>query len=378
MFGAMTAGSGFMETMALAGLAGGFEKLTKQKLAIMREAEAAGARVLLSWDEGEYKHRSTSVRWQALTQGGLPVTSRQLFVLETGGVRHLYVQPFSADARLPGTHHLWMPGALRSPALYDASRKAFFAGPDHELAHWLQAQPIARVLREIDWDWRVASTRVVDPVVLQLRAFQGVGHLAVRAFDAAGGINIDSHPVGFRFLPRILNTLLASAGPAIEDQAFHAPTPGAEAFEALLAGTLPTPVLAPTRDLTGELQGVLASEDIGLLTRAPLPAKKEAGARRELLPGWLADQPILAMYDKTVFGGGTRGVAFTPTHLCCRTDEGGVALSYVDITGARSLVGTLGVRSQLYGDFAMSFNRPEPFAALFNALAAQRDAQPAS
>ena len=361
-----------METMAQAGVAGGLEKLTKQKLAIICEAEMAGARVVCAWDEGEYRHRSTSVRWQALTRGGLPVTSRQIFVLETGGMRHLYVQPFSADARLPGTHHLWIHGALRSAALYDSDSKAFFAGPDPELARWLHAQPIARVMHEIDWDWRISSTRIVDPVVLQVRAFHGVGHVTVRALDAAGGINIDSHPVGFRALPRIVHALLASVAAAGPDQTFHAPAYAAEAFEALLTDALPIPVPGAPRDLSAELGRLLASNDAGLITRAPLSAKKEAGARREVIPAWLAEQPILAINDTTLLGGGTRGVAFTPTHLCCRTDEGRAAIPYADITAASSLVGTLGVRSQLYGDFAVRLGRPEPFAALFNEVAAQR------
>ncbi len=373
--------SGFMDRLAQAGVAASFEKLTLQKLSILQEAELAGARVLSAWEEGAYEHRSTSVRWQALTRGGLQVTSRQIYVLETAGVRHVYVQPFSADARLPGTHHVWVQGALRSPALYDASRKCFFAGGDQELAAWLHAQPIAQVLREIDWEWRIAgSTRAVDPIALQVRAGQGVGHVAIRAFGPAGSFDssgLNHHLVGFRLVPHIVQTLMASVGAVGAEQPFLAEADGSDTFGALLAGAFAVPAHAAPFDLSPAIRSLLATANVGTLVRAPLPPRKDAGARKELLPPWLSDHPILALQDATVFGGGGRGVAFTPTHLAVCTDEGRAAIAYADITGANAMVGTLVVRSRVHGDFCLGLSSPEPFAALLNDVAA-RNARSAS
>ena len=371
----MTAGSivreGFMDRLAQAGVAASFEKLTSQKLSIMKEAEQAGARVLCCWEEGQYEHRETSVRWQALTRGGLGVSSRQVYVLETAGVRHLYVQPFSGDARLPGTHHLWIHGALRSPILYDESKKTFFAGADHELARWLQGQPIAQVMRGIDWEWMITGrTRAVEPLVLQVRAGRGVGHVALRAFGSSGAMNssgLGHHLVGFRLIPRIVQALLASVGAMGEEQPFFAEADGAETFGALLADAFPLPAQAAPIDLSLAINTSLTTTNLGTLTPAPLSPKKDAGARKELLPPWLAEEPILARQDKTVFGGGGRGVCFTPTHVAVCTDEGRAGISYADVSGAGAMVGTLVLRSRVHGDFSLSVSCPEAFAALLHA-----------
>ncbi len=360
-----------MDRLAQAGVAASFEKLTSQKLSIMKEAEQAGARVLCSWEEGQYEHRETSVRWQALTRGGLAVSSRQIYVLETAGVRHLYVQPFSGDARLPGTHHFWIHGALRTPMLYDESTKSFFNGDDHNLAGWLGTQPIAQVVREIDWEWMITGrTRAVDPVVLQVRAGRGVGHVAIRAFGTSGALNssgLGHHLVGFRLIPRIIQALLASVGPAGEEQAFFAAADGADTFGALLADAFPLPAHAAPLDLSQALKTLLTTTNISTLIAAPIPPKKDAGARKELLPPWLADHPILALQDKTIFGGGGRGVAFTPTHVAVCTDEGRAAISYSDVSGAGAMVGTLVLRSRVHGDFSLSVSCPEALAAMLNA-----------
>jgi hypothetical protein len=363
---------GLVDSLLQAGVAASFEKLTKQKLSILGEAERAGARILSAWEEGQYEHRSTSVRWQALTRGGLNVTSRQVYVLETSGIRHLYVQPFSADARLPGTHHLFVQGALRSPALYDTDRKAFYAGHDQELAMWLHSQPIHHALHQIDWDWRISgSTRAVDPIVFQIRPFQGVGHVAIRAFGPFGAFDsagLDHHLVGFSKIGHIAHALVPSLGAVDADQPFQTPADGEEAFASLLLGQIELPVAAPPTDLSHPIGALLATANIGTLIKAPVPKKKDAGARKEILPTWLADQPILAMADATVFGGGGRGVVFTPTHVCVRTDEGRAAISYADIIGAGAMTGTLVVRSRMQGDFALNMSAPEAFAALFESV----------
>src|SRR5215213_8340012 len=128
---------GFFDAMGQAFIAGGFEKLTKQKMWILREAERAGARPIAVWDIGQYEHRSTSTRWQALTVGSFQASSVQVFVFETNGMRHLYVQPYASSDPLPGTHHIWIRGAPRSPVLFDVSQSMFHTRHDVELAQWL-------------------------------------------------------------------------------------------------------------------------------------------------------------------------------------------------------------------------------------------------
>jgi hypothetical protein len=366
--------AGFFDKLGQAFVAGGFEKLTQQKLWILREAERAGARVLAVWDDGQYEHRSTSARWQALTVGSFRASSVQTFVFETGGVRHLFVQPYSASHPLPGTHHVWLHGALRSPVLFDVASSSFHAGHDWGLPQWLNPSPIGQLLRSIDWTYRIeTSTRVDDPLAMQLRAMgDGLGHLVVRA---SGDNQLHGHDVGFMNVWRIAQVLkMSGLEPLDARQPFLGPEPpGTHEFAELLAGSLELPTAAPVIDASSAIASLLQS--LGgktLLALAPLSAKKEKGARsyEGMVPPWLHGQPILALHDRTVLGGGSQGVALLPTHLCYAYDDVRFVVPYSDITGAQHMIGTLVIRTRLLGDLVFGFPEAERFAALFQHLAA--------
>jgi hypothetical protein len=366
---------GFFEAMGQAGIAGGFEKLTKQKMAILAEAERSGARPLAVWDSGQYEHRATSARWQALTVGSLQATSMQTFVFETNGMRHLFVQPYASSDPLPGTHHVWIRGATRSPVLFDAAQSMFHAGHDVQLAHWLVQAPIGQLLRALDWDYRIGpSTRIEDPVALQARAMgDGLAHVAIRAVREN---TFDNHDVGFMNVWRIAHALAMSGLEPVTDRHpfLGAEPPGTSVFADLLAGSLELPSPGPVIDLTSAIVPLLQS--LGsktMLVVPPISPKRDKGARSPegMIPPWLHAQPILALHDKTVFGGGTRGVAILPTHLCYTSDDTRFVVSYGDITGAHHMIGTLAVRSRMVGDVVFDFPESEPFAALFDHVARQ-------
>jgi hypothetical protein len=300
---------GFLQQMAAAGVAVGFQKLTQQKLGILAEAERAGARLVAAWDVGQYEHHQTSARWQALTRGGMSISSEQVFVFETAGVRHMFIQPYSGEHALPGVHHLWVRGGLRAPALFSAERRSFYTGNDPALGAWLDASPLAQVLRSIDWDYRIGTnTRVNDDTALQIRAMgNDVSHVVVRAHGENG---IGKHDVGFFALPRVATALAPLVGGGMSAQPFFVDAPHADEFEMLVNNHLPLPEPAAPVDLSAQLAPVIAAMKDHGIVRAPVPAKKDRGARSFMVPPWLGDAPILALRDDTVFGGGSRGTAF--------------------------------------------------------------------
>jgi hypothetical protein len=361
--------------MATAGVAIGFQKLTQQKLGILAEAERAGARLVAAWDVGQYEHQQTSARWQALTRGGMAISSEQVFVFETAGVRHMFVQPYGGEHALPGVHHLWIRGGLRAPALFSAERRSFYTGNDPALGAWLDASPVAHVLRSIDWDYRIGtSTRVNDDTALQIRAMgNDVSHVVIRAHGENG---INKHDVGFFALPRVATAFAQLVAGGMPPQPFFVDAPHADEYERLVMNQLPLPQPAAPYDLSAQLLPLLATlKDHGLV-RAPVPQKKERGARTGIIPAWLADAPLLALRDDTVFGGGSLGTALLPTHLCVATDEGKIAIAYADITGASAISNMLALRSRWQGDLSIRLLDAEAFAAFFASLAhaAQRSA----
>lgn len=365
----MTASPSFFDKLAQAGTAVDFSKLTEQKLRIIRQAELAGARLLACWDEGQYEQRATSARWQAKMHGSLPETSAQVFVFETGGIRHLFFQPYSSKDPLPGVHHFWIEGSTRNAVFFDHEHGAFNAGNDWQLAQWLGQTPLAQVLRSIDWSYTLhGSTRIHEPVVFQVRPMgRGLGHVTVRATD---GNPLDGHGVGFRLVPRIAQALKVSGLESVaEPQAFLSFAPATDEYIAAVEDTLELPTPGPTIDVSAALAAVFRPGVKSHLLHAPLPPKKEKGARTGIVPPWLQDQPILALDDRTVFGGGDRGTVLLPTHMCHRSEEGHFTVSYGDITGASFIVNTLVIRTRQLGDLAFHFPEAERLAPMLQHFA---------
>lgn len=68
---------------------------------------------------------------------------------------------------------------------------------------------------------------------------------------------------------------------------------------------------------------------------APVPAKKEANARAVHAASLPADEPVLALLDDTLFGGGDDGLVFTTRRLCFRQylEQPG-SIAWVDVPDA--------------------------------------------
>lgn len=322
---------------------------TRQKLAVIDEAARAGLGLVkvtdLGSDVGAPSVRATAV---ALFGAAMSSTFTQVFRFERAGTQHLYVQPSEGMHAMPGEHHVWLPGALRSAAGLVEARpsfadftprtgpsRAWFAGDDVTVATYLDGDPALRAaIHDARWEWRLGLGQFRYAWNLQLRPLAGGStHLAMMATGTGA---LSGRAVGFAQLASIAQPLarllghisVPSTPPLLQPSAFSS------VFEEVLASprlfdTIPPP--DGPLDFGRHVHALLASRASARLKVAPVPAAKDVAARVHVLPLGASHLPIVATVDLTVMGSSRDALVLTPTHVFYRKDDDRLSFAYTEL-----------------------------------------------
>ncbi len=261
----------------------------------------------------------------------------QLYLLRTGGVLHLYAQPFDGKFALPGEHHAVVEGTLGGAAVLKES----FSGPkwesltDPEVATILNgSKGLAEVTSELRWDWRVGVGRFDLPWLAQTRARGGASsHVCMQA---TGEMRSTVHEVGVAGFCALLQALGRSLWPLEQPAArpFLEPTAFASTFEAVVGGAPVRACEPPSTgpcDLSEPILATLAPHAGGKLFVGEIPPHKESNARAFVLPTSLRHLPIVALVDLTLLGSARDAVVFTPTHGVMREGDESLIFAWPEI-----------------------------------------------
>lgn len=170
----------------------GIEKAYEnQKKGILKEAEKAGCAVvgLTQFPEegaGEgATARSLKSAAKSIFGGKMATDAFQIFELETAGVRHVFVQPYSGINALPGEHHAILPGTTAAPVIF--AKGGFFGGkkwrgPDERVAARFSAcAPLTKLAKKSKWDWHVGTAQIDLEWTVQVRSVgDGRVHLVLQ------------------------------------------------------------------------------------------------------------------------------------------------------------------------------------------------------
>lgn len=331
-----------------AGLAKAYER---QRNAIYEEAAALGGQVI-GYEEHAEGLKASRLLGDALKDklnpfgGSMRVDGMQIFGFETGGVQHLYVQPWSQMHALPGEHHAWLPGAYRSPVVHQRAvvmGMSWNAGGDAELAKWLGTQAaLMQVVKGCKKDWK-AGTKTFDLewTVQLLSLGDGRSHLIMQAGRYGG---LTSYRVGlghFLSLGHAWAPLIgrdtqypahAALQPVSYSDVFYqyvlqasgsaappAPAPPASPVESnYVAAPTPQTPQASGRDYAALIARVAGDYQSETLFVGHYPADVEANVRALVLPPHQKSAPIALIHDLTVMGSGKDAVVLTPSYLYVR------------------------------------------------------------
>ncbi|MEZ4403125.1 MAG: hypothetical protein R3B06_24085 [Kofleriaceae bacterium] len=133
----------------------------------------------------------------------------QVLHARTGGLTHLFVQPYEGVTAMPGEHHALLDGTLPVPAVFKAR---VIRGPHWVGGHgdhpWNNHGGLAAVTRDLAWKWSVGTTVIELPWTLQVRpAGGGRAHL-VMATGRYGGFT--TYHVGFAAFARVAHAVGAA------------------------------------------------------------------------------------------------------------------------------------------------------------------------
>lgn len=188
--------------------------LSRQGRTIIEEAQAAGCRLL-----------------DAARLDGL-----ELFLFETAGARHLYVQPFEQGSPVPGEHHAWIHGSWPAAVALEPSimRGRWTAPESADLTRWLHhsCPPLARVARDTPFRWAFGARRIELDWAVQVASLgDGRSHLVLQAGRYGGGATV---LVGFAHFLSVAGAVAeALAGPCPAQEHVH-PVRHGELFELVL------------------------------------------------------------------------------------------------------------------------------------------------
>lgn len=313
---------------------------TAMKLSVLREAANAGAQLKSVTDVILGQNSAVGGALTAMFGGSFNVDAFQCFHLETGGVSHMYVQPYSGFYPLPGEHHAWLQGTLRAPAHWETGLFSDrFESPDPATAVALNSNPaLSGAARGARWDWRIGRGEITYAWHLQTRPFRGgLTHLTMKATGRAGVMSIVQQAGFLKFLEiaRAMQPSLAHV-PGYTTMPFTT-TPSYDLFfEKMLDGQLPPSARPPQtqpNDFSSAILQALSIAPASKLLLHPLAPVKDNTVRAYVLPQAAKHLPLVAFIDSTLMSSAKDGLAFTPTHAFFKHDDHMVSFSYPEVRG---------------------------------------------
>lgn len=353
----------------------------KRRDKIAAEASGAGARFFAYEESGG---TSAGALVTHALRAKLPFVDKavdgvQVFGFETQGVRHLYVQPWSGVETLPGEHHAWLHGSLRSPLAYARGLVPGYrwvAGGDEALTSWLATQGgVHACASACATKWRSGQGTRIDCTV-QLRSLgDGRSHLVQHAGHHGGLLGEE---VGVRTFLELGRAFAAVLPRAAEPAAtFLHPVAYTEVFHRCLLGADAPPPAAAARDHSATLLAVgqpYVSETFFVASpgRSSLPSEIEQNVRALVLPAHERGAPLVAVLDLTALGSGKDAVAITPTYLYMRSMGETLGFALDDVASVEPPKGLLvkTVRVTLRSGRALKVQAGSDAQALFSVLAA--------
>jgi hypothetical protein len=209
-----------------------------QKKGLLAEAEKAGCAVVgvtqipeeVPREGAAGKALSSAVK--SIFGGSSSFDTLQLYQLETKGVAHVYVQPYSGVTVLPGEHHVLVPGGVAAPVAYVKGGllggKKWRSSDEAVAAAFKGHRALAKVAKKCKWEWHVGMSKIELEWTVQVRSLGGgTAHVVLKSGRYGG---LTTYAVGFAHLWALLGPLqeLLTAGGA--DMQEHAYPP---AFEEL-------------------------------------------------------------------------------------------------------------------------------------------------
>jgi hypothetical protein len=334
------------------------------KLAVLREAAAAGAQLKSVTDVILGHNSAVGGAVTALFGGSLAVDAFQCFHLETAGVPHLYVQPYSGLYPLPGEHHAWLQGTLRGPASWESGMfSECWQSPDPATSQALARNgPLTAALRSARWEWRIGRGEINYAWHLQTRPFRGgLTHLAMKATGRVGVVSLVQQ-AGFIELLEAARAMQPSLVSAPGYTTMHFVTqPSYDLFfekmlDRQLPPSAPPPITAPA-DFSAAIMQALSVAPANKLLLHPLAPVKDNTVRAFVLPPAARHLPIVAFVDSTLMGSAKEGLAMTPTHAFYKVDEHLLSFAYPEVRGVRAPAsptdGSLAVNITNIGELAL-------------------------
>ncbi|AKF05200.1 hypothetical protein [Sandaracinus amylolyticus] len=316
---------------------------TEQKLSILAECGPSDALAVLDVEPESPDGASSSARriFASFGAGSFRGGATSFFVLRTPrGSLHFYAQPYDGRVPLPGEHHVVVPVATPAPAVFS---EGFLGGdwssPDASFHKWLRDHPITRVLRKASFEWKLGAGTVNREWLAQLRPLGDGTTQLVMAGTGERSVALHTRPVGFATLTNAVIALVQKGahGAAAARTELLARSVHEAVFDTLCRSGAALPVL-PRADVTGRdlgtaIHAFLAPRAGGKLHVHPVPAKKEANARTNVVAREAQHLPIVALVDLTMLGSASDALVLTPSHAFYRNGDARIWFAWSEVRG---------------------------------------------
>ena len=345
----------------------------RQKTSLLKEAQAAGCEVL-SFEETNQQDdagkTAIATSLKAFTGGKMKLDSWQLMTLETAGLRHVFVQPFSGMSPMPGEHHAILKGTAPSTvALVQGVLGKKWESPDAAFATVLnkERRELKMLAKKCEFEWGVGMGKIVLEWALQMFSRGNGSTQCVMQTGRYGGFT--SYGVGFRqylaLVCELSNVLSSDArGPntpaynisyaSVAEAMLTGNAPSAETLSTPEPSTGPEPSTAIAQEESAPTANLGAQSEYSDLIRAvmgphkgkkilvdDLPEKKERNVRERVLPPTLRDEKLIAVLDLTTFGSCKDAIALTPTHCHVHEFDVRISFAFADVQAVHGFSGML-------------------------------------
>ncbi len=333
----------------------GLEKAhERQRQSLISEAQRAGCTVLSIQESGDREKAegaAVGTSLKAIFGGRVGADTVQVMLLETMGMKHLYVQPFSGVSPIPGEHHAVLGGSL--PAVIELGPGGFspeWKSPDKELSKALNKSfPVLKAAaKKCEFEWAVGFGTVKLEWAIQVASMgDGRSHMVMQAGRYGG---VTTYEVGFSHFMRMYNELSGSMRPErFPTQGFMHPVSFGAVFEQLVLGKAaqgpeprkPAAAGAGQTDFTDRIRQIALPLEGKKVHVQSIPEKKERSARQFVLPPEAKDEKIVALFDETSFGSAKDAVVFTPTHLYAHELGTKASFPLADLKAVKGVEGAL-------------------------------------
>lgn len=330
-----------------AGLQKGYQR---QKKSLMEQIENAGIK-LLNFNEidSEQSKASSAVTstLKSIVGGKLQPDYWQIFTLEQGGRKQVYVQPYSGSTILPGEHHLYINGSIDYPIVLEDT--AIFGGPvwsssNSEFAKKLNKteKNLKKAVKKIEFEWKIGTGRIELDWAIQVFSMGNGTSKIVMKTGRYGGIT--SYEVGFNELNKVVDALSS----IVKDLPGQKQIPPKNSSYDEIADNI-LGVTSKSIDTDSKPRKSSFKNYQAIITNAvrphvgkqiflgDIPDKKEKNLRKFVMPKEFSNHNIIAAFDTTVFGSAKAGVVFTSTHCFAREDDIHVSFELKDIVSIKSM-----------------------------------------